>query len=201
MMHGGVFATLVALAVAAGSEASAAQAARAPESARVPDEQIRVEQVSGGTILIRDVTGSYAQHPRLFAEMMAVRDRLFTSVGACFGIYPLDPDAVERPADLRWQIGVRVSAAQGRQSLARPPKPYRLVALGPTEAAVLETDVQHAGTDGLAMYRWMAEHGYVQTAPTRLEYLSHDGSPMLLPARIIVPVRKRPSGLVLPARR
>ncbi len=172
----------------------------AAQDATVPDDRIHIERVSGGQALIRDVRGSYAQHPKMFAELMALREKLFAAVGACFGIYPDDPDAVENASDLHWQIGVRVAPAARGQKLAIPPRPYRLASLADVEAAVIETNVKTAGIDGLAMFRWMAEHGYVQTAPTRIEYLSHDGDAMLLPVKIVVPVRKRPSGLTLPAR-
>jgi hypothetical protein len=163
-----------------------------------PDDRIHLEHITGGTALMRDVAGDYAQHPQVFAELLTLRDRLFTPVGACFGIYPDDPDVVETKSQLKWQIGVRVEPKQAGASLAKPPVPWRLSKLPDVEAAVIETDVQTAGLDGLAMSRWMAEHGYAQLAPTRIEYLSHEGNPMLLPVRIIVPVIKRRSGLVLP---
>ena len=130
---------------------------------------------------------------------MAVRDAGYIGVGDCFGIYPMDPDAVASPAALRWRVGVRVSAKPG-QRLQAPKPPYKLERLPATQAAVLETRVDTAATDGLALLRWMPENGYVQTGPTRMEYLAHDGNPLLIPARIIVPIKKRPSGLLLPPR-
>jgi pimeloyl-ACP methyl ester carboxylesterase len=170
------------------------------QDTKSPDDRIHVERIDGGTTLMRDIAGDYSQHPKVFIALMAVRDRLFTPVGACFGIYPQDPDAVESPAELHWEIGVRVSPRAAAKKLTAPPKPYRIAKLPAIDAAVIETNVQTAAIDGLAMFRWMAEHGYVQVAPTRIEYLSHEGSPMLLPVKIIVPVKKRRSGLTLPAR-
>jgi hypothetical protein len=168
------------------------------QGAKRPDDRIHLERITGGSALMRDVTGDYAQHPKVFAELLTLRDQLFTPIGACFGIYPDDPDVVEAKSQLKWQIGVRVEPKEAGAKLASPPAPWRLSKLPDVEAAVIETDVQTAGLDGLAMFRWMAEHGYAQIAPTRIEYLSHEGSPMLLPVKIIVPVVKRRSGLVLP---
>jgi len=43
------------------------------------------------------------------------------------------------------------------------------------------------------MFPWMASNGYVQVGATRMEYLSHDGDPLKIKVRIIVPTRERPS--------
>jgi hypothetical protein len=165
-----------------------------------PDARITVESQPGGTMLVRDVRGDYRQHPTVFKELMAVRDASYMGVGDCFGIYPMDPDAVESPSELRWRVGVRVAAKAGR-ALVTPKAPYKLETLRATEAAVLRTSVESAPIDGLAFLRWLPENGYVQIMPTRMEYLSHDGNPMLIPSKIVVPVKKRPSGLVLAPRR
>lgn len=162
-----------------------------------PETAARVQTVPGGMMLVRDVTGDYRQHPRVFAEMMRLRDADYVAVGDCFGIYPVDPDTVTSPADLRWRVGVRVVAKDGGR-LRKPPAPYRLETLPTVEAAVLATTVKSAALDGLSLLRWLPEHGYVQVSPTRMEYQGHEGDPMLLPARIIVPIKKRVSGLVLP---
>jgi hypothetical protein len=47
------------------------------------------------------------------------------------------------------------------------------------------------------MIPWAPQNGYVQTGPTRMEYLSHEGTPTEMRVKIIVPVKKRESGLKL----
>jgi hypothetical protein len=100
-------------------------------------------------------------------------------------------------SELLWSVGVRVAAKPSQDALQPAPAGYRLESLPDVEAAVLETTVGDAATDGLALLRWMVEEGFVQRGPTRMEYRSHEGSPTLIPARIIVPMRRRPSGLRL----
>ena len=119
-------------------------------------------------MLVRDIVGDYSQHPKVFVEMMTVRDANYVAAGDCFGIYPMDPDAVESSTSLRWRIGVRVDAKDGGQ-LKAPRAPYKLERLPAFEAAVLETNVRDAAVDGLAMLRWLPENGYVQNGPTRME--------------------------------
>ena len=168
------------------------------QPARVrPEQRVQVQTVPGGMMLVRDVVGDYSRHPEVFRDMMAVRDANYVAVGDCFGIYPMDPDMVDSATTLRWRVGVRVESSNGGQ-LKRPKAPYRLERLAAVEAAVLETNVKDAAIDGLAMLRWLPENGYVQVGPTRMEYHTHAGNPMLIPARIVVPVRKRKSGLLLP---
>jgi hypothetical protein len=172
-------------------------AVHAQQPARA-DARVRIEQISGGTILVRDVTGDYSQHPQVFQALMSVRDKQYVGVGDCFGVYPVDPDAVASPQDLKWRVGVRVRPPTAAAPLATPVAPYKLESMPDVEAAVLETNVKNAGVDGLAITRWILEHGYVQVGPTRMEYLSHVGELMLIPTKIIVPVRKRSRALVLP---
>lgn len=164
------------------------------------DARISVQRVSGGTILVRDVAGSYARHPEVFAELMRHRDQFYRGVGDCFGVYPMDPDAIAADEMLRWRVGVRVAPLNAGDVVRRAPRGYRIERMPDTDAAVIETDVQRAAMDGLSVIRWMAENGYVQVGPTRLEYRTHEGNPQLIPARIIVPVKARASGLKLAAR-
>jgi len=143
----------------------------------------------------------------------------YRAVGACFGIYLKDPDAV-KVSELRWEIGVRVvpreplcygknlpieelpnvSDARLRQTLAQmkqPEAPYKRKILEGATAAVVDSTVARAAQDGLAMTPWAPRNGYVQTGPARMEYLSHEGTPTEMPVKIIVPVKKRESRLKL----
>lgn len=164
------------------------------------EDRIQIQQIPSMTIVYREVVGDYSLHPKVFAEMMAYTQKRFVPVGTCFGIYPIDPDSVDSPAKLKWEVGVAVARPAGsKPNLPAAKAPYQLKELSATQAAVLETDVADAGKDGLAMFRWIIEHGFVQTAPTRMEYITHQGDPMEIKARIIVPIKKRYSGLSLMA--
>jgi hypothetical protein len=75
--------------------------------------------------------------------------------------------------------------------------PFQLKTLPSTMAVVLESAAAEVPTDGLALGVWVSENGYVQIAPTRMEYISTDGQPSSMRTRIIIPIRKRASGLSL----
>jgi DNA gyrase inhibitor GyrI len=180
-----------------GSMMGGAQELRRPDT---HEDQIRVEEIPSMTIVYREVAGDYSLHPKVFLEMMEYSQKRFSPVGACFGIYPIDPDSVESPAQLKWEVGVAVAHPEngiGGKVLPSPTAPYRLKELPATQAAVLETDVENAGKDGLAMFRWVVEHGFVQIAPTRMEYVTHAGDPAKIKTRIVIPIKKRRSGLSL----
>jgi len=186
---------------------------------RADEVKVRVAAIPSAIVIYRDVTGPYDQHPEVFTEMMKYVGENYRAAGACFGIYPTDPDSV-RPSDLHWQVGVRVvpgsplgygnrvpveqiPAASDRQleatmqKMKQPAAPYKLMILEETNAAHVESTVASAGRDGLAMFPWMAKNGYVQVAPTRMEFQSHEGSPTEMKVTIIVPVKERASGLRL----
>lgn len=181
--------------------------------------KVEVSRISSAIVMSREVTGPYSQHPVVFEQLMQYVGKNYRAVGACFGIYPSDPDAV-KAADLRWEIGVRVlpgeplgygknlpaeqlpemSDARLRKTLRRmkqPDAPYKLKILASTTAAIVDSTVARAAQDGLAMIPWAQKNGYVQTGPTRMEYLSHEGPPSEIRVKIIVPVKKRASGLRL----
>lgn len=190
----------------------------APESSTtIPT--VRVEEVAPAIILYQDVRGDYSKHPEVFLNMMNYVGARYRAVGACFGIYPVDPDAAKR-GELTWQVGVRVTSGaplgfgknipveqvkpasvsqlqRMMKQLKVPDAPYHLQIMPASLAGVVESTIATAASDGLYMFKWMAENGYVQIAPTRMEYLSHDGPPSQIPTRIIVPVKKRESGLKL----
>jgi hypothetical protein len=181
--------------------------------------KVRVSAVPSAIVIYRDVTGPYDQHPEVFTEMMKYVGLNYRAVGACFGIYPNDPDAV-RATQLHWQVGVRVEPGRplgygnsvpieqypvisktqleaSLRTMKQPDAPYKLMILTETNAAQVESTVAAASKDGLAMFPWMAKNGYVQIGPTRMEYHSHEGSPSEIKVTIIVPVKERPSGLRL----
>ena len=191
----------------------------AQQGAERVEPKVTVAAIPSAIVLYREVTGPYSQHPEIFAELMRYVGANYRAVGACFGIYPQDPDAVQAK-ELRWEVGVRVipgaprgygnnlpidklpvrSDRQLKESLHKmkqPQSPYGLRLLARTNAAVIDSTVASAAQDGLAMFPWMAKNGYVQVAPTRMEYASHEGPPSEMKVTIIVPIKERQSGLRL----
>jgi DNA gyrase inhibitor GyrI len=186
----------------------------AQEAATHPE--VKVVKIRASVAVVRTVRGSYSQSPKVMEEMMRYVHTNFRAVGDCFGIYPDDPDKVAA-ADLKWTVGVRVTTGEPmgyghtasmkeiegkdpaaiQKQLKAPKQPYSISLIPGGEVAVIQTSVRNAGKDGLYMFKWMAENGYVQIHPTRMEYLSHKGPPMQIPVRIVVPVKKRASGLKL----
>jgi hypothetical protein len=186
------------------------------ETRTATGKEVRVQATPATWAVIRDVTGPYNKHPEVFQEMMKYVGENYRALGACFGIYPVDPDATKE-STLVWQVGVRVTPGkplgfgqsipldqkaisavhlkQDRKRLKAPTSPYRLVVMPEATAAMIESTVAETPKDGLSMFRWMAENGYVQVAATRMEYLSHEGPPEEIRTRILVPVAKRKSGL------
>jgi hypothetical protein len=175
----------------------------AAQSPATRESEIKVEHLPAQTALIRTVRGGYDQHPAVIGDLMAYAGRLyagqFTVGDSVFGVYATDPDAVVSPADLTWEIGMVLTVAP--ESARTPDAPYVLTSLPATDAAVLDSDMANTAIDGLSMSRWMLENGYVQMAPTRMAYIATDGNPQHMRTRIMIPVRKRPSGLILPPRR
>lgn len=182
--------------------------------------KVEVSKIPSAIVIYREVTGPYSQHTVVFEQLMQYVGKNYRAIGACFGVYPHDPDAV-KASELHWEIGVRVvpgealgygknlpieelpnaSEARLRQTLRRmkqPETPYKLKILEGTTAAVVDSTVARASQDGLAMIPWAPQNGYVQTGPTRMEYLSHEGAPTEIRVKIIVPVKKRESRLRLP---
>jgi hypothetical protein len=191
------------------STGASREAIAAPQSAapsQSADTVVRIERIAAKPVLIRTVTGPYSKHPEAFTEFMRFAESKYLTVGRCFGIYPTDPDAIK--GDPTWMIGVEVSVgspghveAVGRtgsspaetlRRLATPKSPgYRLRELPAVQVATLHSTVARSASDGLRLVKWLADNGYAQVGPTRMEYLSHDGPPNSLPTRIVVPVVAR----------
>lgn len=195
------------------------------------ESEIRIEEIPATVVMIRDFRGHYKEHVRVFTDLIEYARRYVRLprvappelgnlvAGSCVGIYPMDPDTVINPANLRFQAAIylekelvgngngngqpRPEAIPERLPTRRPAAPYRLTRLPATKAAVLKSDVMHSEFDGMSMYRWMLENGYVQTAPTRMESLTpgHTSDPRQIPVRIVIPVTERKSGVKLPAAR
>lgn len=178
---------------------------------RSREAAVRVVPIPRRAVLLRTIRGGFELHRKVFQEFMAYAEANYRTVGTCFGIYPLDPDAVSK-GELTWQVGVEVTvgdpghvnaapasrpAERIVSSLRRPAEGYELAVLPAIQAAVLSSTVERSSLDGLSMIRWMTEHGYTQTGPTRMEYLSHDEPSVKIATRIIVPVVKRERGLRL----
>lgn len=184
---------------------------------RATAQEVEITRVPAAIIIYREVTGPYSQHPEAFREMMDYVGKNYAAAGACFGIYPMDPDAVESQ-NLKWEVGVRVvpgeplgygnslplervpkmSDAVLRRTLRemkRPEAPYKLRVMPAMTAGVRHSTVAKAAQDGLDLIPWMARNGYVQTGPTRMEYLSHEGPPTEIKVAIIVPMQKRATNL------
>jgi DNA-binding winged helix-turn-helix (wHTH) protein len=205
-------------------KAEAAPASNAPlvadNSKTVTGKLVAVEKVPASWALIREVRGSYETHPEVFQEMMTYAGSNFRVVGDNFGIYPVDPDAAKANT-LHWEVGVRITAGEplgygnslplitslgktpqdlenDKQKFKRPLAPYKIVLLDSVEAAVVESTVEETPTDGLSMFRWLAENGYVQVGPTRMEFQKFDGPANKVPTRIMIPIQKRSSGVTVP---
>jgi hypothetical protein len=162
------------------------------------------------------VSGDYSQHVRVFTQLMEYAPRFarlagMAAGGDCFGIYPMDPDTVINPANLKWQVGVGMTQAgpgDDGDGLLQPPlprlptrkpaAPYRMTRLPAVKVATIMSDVKYSEFDGMTVERWMLENGYVQNAPTRMVYLAHTGDPHDIPVRIMIPVVERASGVKLP---
>jgi hypothetical protein len=83
------------------------------------------------------------------------------------------------------------------QNFSRPEEPFKLLRLEETAALVLDSTVERTPQDGLMLWDWAIRTGYVQTAPTRMEYGMVKTDPLKTPTRILLPVLKRNSGLRL----
>jgi hypothetical protein len=151
------------------------------------EPRVSVAAVPSAIVLYREVTGPYDQHPEVFADLMRYVGANYRAVGACFGVYPQDPDSVQAK-QLHWEVGVRVVPGKplrhgnnlpieklpvwsdrklegALQKMKHPHSPYRLKLQAKTNAAVVDSTVANAAQDGLAMFPWMAKNGYVQIAP------------------------------------
>jgi hypothetical protein len=208
----------IAIAIVLSALTAPIASAQGPQ-ATATGKRVTIATIPTAWVLVRDVNGGYDLHAKVFASLIEYVGTTFRVAGNCFGIYPVDPDAA-RKGEIHWQAGVAVvpgapldyaerseqrmvehssrELERERAQLPSPSAPYRIVKLERTLAAIIDSSVADAPKDGLSMFAWMAENGYAQSGPTRMEYLSNKGPSQEIPTRIIVPVVKRASGLSVP---
>jgi hypothetical protein len=184
------------------------------------ERKIKFENFPATNILYLKYKGSYQQHPEAFPKLTSYVEENYRTTGTCIGFYPFDPDAVELK-NLQWEVGLRVipgsppqkhemqsdpfivnaSANELAASISRlktPKHPFGIKTIPAVQAVTLETIVANSAVNGLAMNAWLTINGYVQTAPTRMEFaMATTKDPMLIPVKIIIPVVKRKTGLSL----
>jgi len=95
--------------------------------------RVVVRNIPGALMLYRDVIGSYDQHAKVARELMEYVGKNYCAVGDCFGVYPIDPDAVKtketladsnpghgrRPAWHRQKSAARTNARADRKAARR----------------------------------------------------------------------------------
>lgn len=149
--------------------------------------KLRIEQVGAQRVMVKDVVGDYAQHGAEFSRILPVARSLFGDA-VPIGIYPDDPDVVGMK-QAKWSIGVFLPRELDAGEAAVVPRDYVLTTLPPVTAAVVDSSMANATRDGLLLLSWLPLSGYVQVAPTRMEYRGRgDGAS---PVTIVTPIRKR----------
>ena len=132
------------------------------------------------------ITGSYRQHHEAIAktyELAGVRMGPETPIIA---IYPDDPDLVSE-SELTWYLAFdsEIVTATARTSLTSIPQKA-------SQVAVVETIAADTPGDGKKILAWIDLNGYVQTAPTMMEYsFDPELGPREQRAKIIIPVKER----------
>jgi hypothetical protein len=205
--------TLVSLALLA-SMSIVATSARAPSDTRAGPTVV-VAREAPMVIICRNVSGVYSLSATYFGQLSKYTDAHYRVAGPFFGMYPVDPDAVSSPRELKWSVAQQVIEGSALDSgSSAPPRhysaseaaavlrglppaktPYKLLIIPEQTVAWIHSTIGKAGRDGLSMFPWMAHNGYVQVGPTRMEFLATNGNPNAIPVRIIVPIKRRPSCL------
>jgi hypothetical protein len=188
------------------------------------NKRIKIENYPRTNVVYFTITGSYQKHPEAFSNLMDYVLQNYRYAGVCLGFYPEDPDTVSEQK-LKWQIGIRVIPGQPEKiidstmtNMSRDPfaimaskeelgaplsqlkhtlEPFFIRTLQPFQAVTLITNVESTSRDGLALNAWIILNGYVQTAPTIMEYAMMKTDPLKIPTKIVIPVTKRSSGLSL----
>ena len=182
------------------------------------DIRVKQEKLPATNVLSLAFSGNYQKHPEAYGQLNEYANKNYAFTGGIIGIYPQDPDLVSDESQLKWEITLRVlpgkagtvnySTANQKDpfeinipqdvlsaplsKLKTPEKPYVLKTLPETDAVTLVSDVAHIGQDGLAINAWIDLNNYVQIGTTRTEFGSaNQKSQLLIPVKIIVPVKKR----------
>jgi hypothetical protein len=153
---------------------------------------VAVEHRPAYVAVVRTVEGGYAQHAEVARSLVGAARA--SCGGIVFGVYPQDPDAVPVQR-LRWQLGYRMKAGTRCRRLP----PGLAIETHPAEqVARLDTRLQEARSAGLSLFHWLADSGFAELGPTRMEYRG-DGGPATR-VTILLPVRARPDGARAPVR-
>lgn len=151
--------------------------------------QVRLQSLPARVVLVKQMTGPYTQHGEGFRAVIDYAAKNHKDVRNAIGFYPQDPDAVGMDK-VEWSVGVILGESSGDDDKAAPVAPLQIITLAPTEAAVVESTLQHSARDGLALLAWLPHSGYTQSGPTQSEYLDFTGRPESR-VRIAIPVKKR----------
>lgn len=189
--------------------------------------RVRVQKLPAMSVIARPVAGSYDRHPALIQQLLTRANRLGireAPQGNLIGIYPMDPDAMDRQDNLQWYLALEAppgtvqakmavspgmlpsglkadfgTLEAGFARLAQPAtttETYQMAALEPSLALTAEGSYEAVPVVGLVMKEAMYEQGFVQTAPTRTVLLSGDpATPIDDQIQIIFPVAERPGEL------
>ena len=152
-----------------------------------PGPDVTIKSLPRSTAIVRQMTGSYAQHSDAAHALLKLVSEKCATRGHVYGEYPEDPGAVGME-NVHWNLGYEMAAND--PCMSSLPKLYRVAVLPPTYAAVLTTTIAKTQEDGLAIAKWLPDSGYVQSAPTRIEYLDESGAPDSA-VQIVMPVKKR----------
>jgi hypothetical protein len=156
---------------------------------------VTVESRPAYVALVRNVEGGYSQHAAIARSLLAAARAGCGAEGVVYGVYPQDPDAVPE-SQLRWQLGYRMKA--GTRCRRATLTDLALERHPAEQVARLQTSLADARQAGLSLFHWLADSGYVQTGPTRMEYRG-DGGPATRVV-ILLPVRLRPDRARAPVR-
>jgi len=149
---------------------------------------ISIQMTPEQTLISKAMVGDYSQHSTEFKRLFEFAQKNITGATHGIGIYPQDPDAVGMQT-VEWTIGLVLSPDPTRPAIGNI-TPYRVQVLPVTLSAVVETTMGKAESDGLYLLGWLPKSGYVQTGPTRMEYMGNTPGADN-PVRILVPLKKR----------
>jgi hypothetical protein len=206
--------------------------------------RVKVERIPAANIIYLEVKGNYDKHQEAFPQLVDYALANYRIAGACFGIYPIDPDAVgekfakvqqtggkdqrsvqrnpsikDHESKLIWFVALRIApgapslkhekrsedpfAVDATESELKAPQnklhrakaPFQIKQLPEITALVMESTVKTSPVDGMAMFKWMLDNGYVQVGATRMEIGLGTERLGDTVTKIIIPVKKRMSGL------